>query len=108
MICDNDGQPVPLGSEAEQAAVIACLDALGARCDSDCQAIVAAGCSNGPPDVASCTAGCDIAIFSCPAQTAEYLECAEPSPNFICTTDGVPSPEGCESETQAVSDCVTG
>jgi len=105
--CGPDG-PVPVGCEVEQAAIVDCLEALEARCDTDCQAIVAAGCANGPPDLQSCTDGCDAAIFGCPEETADYMDCAGPSPTFTCTGDGIPTPEGCQSETEAVAACVGG
>ena len=105
--CGPDG-PVPDGCEAEQAAIIDCLNAVEARCDTSCQAILAAACASGPPDLGSCTDGCNAAIYDCPAEMATYLDCAGPTPTFVCSGAGMPIPEGCESETEAVAECLGG
>jgi hypothetical protein len=77
-------------------------------CADTCPAVVAAGCSHGPPSVAACEMGCEVVAMSCAAAFTALIACGGASPTFVCDPAGNPYPKGCEAENTALVACRTG
>jgi len=75
-------------------------------CEANCPAVVAAGCSNGPSDLADCLSGCDTSATSCPTEFAALQTCAGASPTFACDANNSPYPTGCQDENDALMLCM--
>lgn len=77
-------------------------------CADVCPAVVAAGCTAGPPDVAGCETGCASVMQTCGAEFGALLACGGANPTFVCDADGNPYPDGCEGENAALVGCLNG
>ncbi|MFO0592705.1 MAG: hypothetical protein U0441_34495 [Polyangiaceae bacterium] len=77
-------------------------------CADVCPAVLAAACSAGPPDEASCEAGCASVMQACGAEFGALLACGGDNPTFVCDADGNPYPQGCDAENTALVQCMSG
>lgn len=104
--CDANDSPIPVGCQAENEGLNACLQGISSFCIAVCPAVVAAGCSNGPPDQADCLAGCDEAETTCPSEFQAMAQCAGTSATFSCDANNSPYPDGCQAENDALIACL--
>jgi hypothetical protein len=75
-------------------------------CQVGCEAVIAAGCANGPPDQAGCEADCDMLLAGqCSDEYDAYLVCGE-GEAVTCDNGGYPVIEACEAERQAFLACI--
>lgn len=78
-----------------------CLD-----CESVCTFVVPAGCAKGPPDQATCVAGCqDTQAGACQLVFDQMLACAGEMPGFTCDAETRPVVAGCEAQFDALYQC---
>jgi len=71
-----------------------CLD-----CDTVCTFVVPAACTGGPPDQATCVAGCMATQNGeCGILFNTTLACIGDTPTFMCDADNRPSVAGCEAQ----------
>ena len=75
-------------------------------CVETCTQVIAAGCDNGPADVADCEQGCRETGAACPDELAAVMECAGPDPVITCNAAGIPVPQGCDTEQDALYACL--
>lgn len=74
-------------------------------CSIYCEAVIAAGCTTGPPTVALCSTNCESVLAGdCKAQMQAVISCVGPSPTITCV-NGYPKASDCDAETKALSDC---
>jgi hypothetical protein len=98
-----------LGTLAASLAFVGCGDDDGGDfCATNCSAVLAAGCTNGPTDHADCMTGCDFARTSCPSQFNALAGCAGSSATYECDANDSPAPVGCDSEIAALNTCMQG
>lgn len=105
--CDANGFVYPDGCQTEQDAIYACMNVQPPTCADICPGVVAAGCSNGPPDVATCVAGCTAAEAACPTEFSAVLDCAGSTPTYSCDASGFVYPDGCQTEQDAINLCMS-
>jgi hypothetical protein len=105
-ICTANGVPAVSGCETQYQAVVACLGAVVQGCVAECPDVVAAACSNGPPDVGSCAAGCAAATTECPTEYAAMVVCQGDNPTYECNANNVPRPVDCATEHDALMTCL--
>ena len=74
-------------------------------CASICPSVVAAKCSGGPPDEASCESGCAPEQTKCPNEFAALSTCAGSPATFTCDATGYPVPKGCATQSAALKTC---
>ena len=67
-------------------------------CKDDCDAVLAAGCSQ----ETECQANCLESYGKCPDEVQAIADCG---PTYQCDAVGKPFPMGCDAEQQAFSDC---
>ncbi|MFI5298037.1 MAG: hypothetical protein ACHREM_08060 [Polyangiales bacterium] len=105
--CDSTGFPGPVGCAPQTSALKACISGTtsGGTCASICPAVVAAKCSGGPPDEASCETGCSQQQTKCPTEFAALTACAGSAPTFACDATGSPFPNGCTTQANALKTC---
>jgi hypothetical protein len=95
--CDAAGYPVVGGCGAEFGALLDC--SMIEPCTTMCGPVVAAACTAGPPDEASCVGGCSAMIANgCAVEFAALMTCAGADPLVLCSGSGQPSVTGCESQ----------
>lgn len=77
------------------------------RCESGCEATVAAGCTGGPASQAACVADCRELQQSgpCTAAFSNFQACAD-GKAVTCSPTGLPIVVGCESQQAAFVGCV--
>jgi hypothetical protein len=79
-----------------------CLD-----CDTVCDFVVVPGCAGGPPDKATCVAGCQETLASeCMLDFHKMLSCIGPMPTFACDDLTRPVVAGCEPQFDALYACM--
>lgn len=106
-VCDASGTPFPTGCDAESAALADCISGVPAVCTAICPSVVAAGCPSGPPDEASCEAGCGDGKTKCPTEFAALEQCVPAAPTAACDANGRPYVEGCQTETLDLLTCLS-
>lgn len=83
----------------------------GDACQVGCAATLAAKCSNGPADQASCESTCHaLEVGKCGAEYATFQSCAE-GKAVTCGTgalDGMPVVSACSDEQTAFIACING
>jgi hypothetical protein len=80
-------------------------DPVSGSCPIYCEAVVAAGCANGPSTAALCTQNCQANLAgSCQAEMAAVIACVGPSPTVTCV-DGYPRASGCDAQAEALNTC---
>jgi hypothetical protein len=78
----------------------------GNTCHDGCVAVVAAHCSNGPADQASCESDCNGFVASkCSSQFAALQSCDKGKP-ITCDADGNPIVAACSTEQDAFVACL--
>jgi len=107
-VCDGDGNPVIEGCDSQYAAIRSCSLAVLQGCADNCPAVVAAACTNGPPDVGSCQAGCAAVTITCPEEYEALDTCAGATPTYECNASDQPMPQGCDTQHAALMTCMAG
>jgi len=80
----------------------------GDACQVGCQATLAAKCSNGPKDQASCESTCNaLAAGTCGGEYATLQVCAE-GQAITCSPQGQPIVAACSDEQAAFVVCING
>ncbi len=75
-------------------------------CNKLCNAVVAAKCSDGPPDVQTCAMFCKaLNMADCP-EWGGAMDCIGTSPTFTCDNNGSPVVAGCEAEFECIEPCI--
>ncbi|MBI5488089.1 MAG: hypothetical protein HY905_12215 [Deltaproteobacteria bacterium] len=101
--CDTTGQVSITGCGTEFDALMQC--SYIAPCTAMCPTVVAAGCSAGPPDEATCINGCvEFAGNGCVSELTALVDCAGTAFSVTCISDA-PVVTGCESENLAFAVC---
>ncbi len=76
-------------------------------CEEVCPAVLAAACPGGPPDDASCLAGCaDNRAGECGLAHNIMLACIGSSPEFACDDQGRPTVAGCDNQFMELYSCL--
>jgi hypothetical protein len=76
------------------------------RCSEGCVATLAAACSNGPSDQASCESTCHaLEAGACGAEYAAFQDCAE-GKAVTCGPSGIPVVEECSDAQTAFIACI--
>src|SRR6185436_4208574 len=80
----------------------------GDPCHTGCIDTVAANCSNGPADVASCENTCNaLSAGTCGGEYATFQSCAE-GEAITCSAQGLPIVAACSDEQAAFVACING
>jgi hypothetical protein len=75
-------------------------------CEEGCEATLAAQCQNGPDSQEECEEDCrGFATGPCKVEYGELSDCAE-GKTLTCSSIGLPSVPGCESEQTAFALCL--
>ncbi len=75
-------------------------------CETNCPAVVAAGCSNGPADQTECLEGCQAAETACPQAFDDMKQCAGKDASYTCGDYNFPEAAGCRDESYALQACM--
>ena len=98
--CSNKGSGGGLGGQDDGASSLP-------SCADTCVDVVAAQCSNGPPTQQDCVTGCEqIRAGPCAAQYNALFQCSGATPDYACDAQGFVTVAGCETEYQALSNCL--
>ena len=80
----------------------------GDVCHEGCLSTLAAACSNGPADQATCESDCrDLEAGKCGAEYATFQTCAK-GKAITCSAQGLPSVAACSDEQTAFVACLNG
>ncbi len=104
------GGPSPEGGAANPDSSGAAGETAAApdACHAGCLATLAAACSNGPADQATCESDChDLEAGKCGAEYATFQTCAK-GKAISCNAQGLPSVADCSDEQTAFVACLTG
>ncbi|MBI5499997.1 MAG: hypothetical protein HY907_07120 [Deltaproteobacteria bacterium] len=102
--CDSLDQVSITGCGTEFDALMQC--SYIAPCTAMCPTVVAAACTAGPPDEATCLGGCvEFAGNGCVSELTALTDCAGTSFAVTCLSSGAPVITGCETENLAFVTC---